>query len=163
MEILTSYIPGALGQIVSLHGRYYSEHWNFGVFFEAKVARELAEFLSRRQPSDLVLLASDADGVAASLILDQNDPASGQKGAHLRWFIVADRLRGSGIGRDLMKRAMAHADQHSDGAVWLTTFAGLTPARHLYESFGFRLTSEKPGAAWGTEVREQEFQRPRRA
>jgi hypothetical protein len=58
-----------------------------------------------------------------------------------------------------MDRAVSHADQHADGKMWLTTFAGLLPARHLYESYGFKLVSENEGQAWGTAVKEQEFHR----
>jgi GNAT superfamily N-acetyltransferase len=159
MEILDKFVPGSIGTIVQLHGAHYAKHWGFGTFFEAKVVRELAGFADRFAQDDMVLLGVDDEGVAASLILDLNDPASGARGAHLRWFITADRCRGSGIGRDLMARAVAHAETHSEGRMWLTTFAGLQPARHLYESFGFALVSEEEGQAWGTVVREQEFRR----
>ena len=159
MKIVEQFLPGSLGTIVALHGAHYARHWGFGTFFEAKVARELAQFAGRFRANDLVLLGVDEGGVAASLILDLNDPASGEWGAHLRWFIAADRCRGTGIGRDLMGRAVAHADAHADGRIWLTTFAGLQPARHLYGSFGFTLFSENEGEAWGTVVREQEFRR----
>ena len=103
MQILDSFIPGALGTIVTLHGQHYAENWGFGTYFEAKVARDLADFARRIAPNDLILLATDADGVAASLVLDLNDPVSGARGAHLRWFISADRCRGTGIGRTLRR------------------------------------------------------------
>jgi GNAT superfamily N-acetyltransferase len=159
MKITDEFIPGALGTIVTLHAQHYARHWGFGTFFEAKVASELAEFASRMQENDLILLAHDSEGVAASIIFDLNDPTSGDRGGHLRWFICADRCRGTGIGRKLMQRAVSHADKHSDGRMWLTTFAGLEPARHLYESFGFTLAHEEEGEAWGTVVKEQEFRR----
>jgi len=159
MDISTDFTPGAVGQIITLHSRFYAAHWGFGLFFETKVARELAGFADRMAQNDLVLLATDQDGVAASLILDLNDPASGARGAHLRWFICADRCRGTGIGRAFMARAVAHADAHCAGRMWLTTFSGLKPARHLYESFGFALATEQEGVAWGTRVLEQEFHR----
>ena len=159
MQIAEQFFPGALGGIVALHGRHYAEHWGFGPYFEAKVARELADFAARRRDDDLVLLARDDAGLAASLILDLNDPMSGERGAHLRWFIVADRRRGTGLGRMLLNRAIAHAEARRGGRAWLTTFAGLHPARHLYESQGFRLVHEAEGKAWGSEVREQEFRR----
>ena len=159
MQIETTFFPGAIGAIASLHGEYYAEHWGFGVFFEAKVASELSAFAMRKADDDLALLARDGDGLAASLILDLNDPASSARGAHLRWFIVADRYRGTGLGRQFMARAMAHVDAHAAGRCWLTTFAGLHPARALYEAHGFALTHEAEGEAWGVRVREQEFQR----
>lgn len=159
MDITKEFAPGALGEIVTLHSTFYAAHWGFGLFFEAKVAGELAEFAGRAAKNDLILIAQDKDGVAASLILDLNDPISDERGAHLRWFISADRCRGTGIGRALMERAVAHAEAHCEGRMWLTTFAGLKPARHLYEEFGFTLASEEEGEAWGTRVQEQEFRR----
>ncbi|OTP77719.1 Transcriptional regulator, MarR family / Acetyltransferase (GNAT) [Caballeronia sordidicola] len=44
--------------------------------------------------------------------------------AHLRWFIVDDLLRGSGIGRQLIARAMAFVDTHFDDT-YLWTFKAL--------------------------------------
>lgn len=159
MKIITEFAPGSLGTIIALHGQHYAHNWGFGTFFEAKVAHELAAFTGRMASNDLVLLAYDNEGLAASIVLDLNDPMSGERGGHLRWFICAERCRGTGIGRKLMDRAMSHADDHSNGNVWLTTFAGLEPARHLYESYGFTLTLEQEGEAWGTVVAEQEFRR----
>lgn len=153
------FAPGAIGSITALHAHHYAEHWGFGTFFEAKVASELAAFSTRATGTDLILVASDALGVCASLILDLNDPASGSRGAHLRWFIVDTRCRGGGLGRELMLRAMNHADAHADGRVWLTTFRGLEAARHLYETHGFALFAEVEGEAWGTKVFEQEYRR----
>jgi ribosomal protein S18 acetylase RimI-like enzyme len=159
MKIITEFAPGSLGTIIALHGQHYAHNWGFGTFFEAKVAHELAAFTGQMASNDLVLLAYDNEGLAASIVLDLNDPMSGERGGHLRWFICAERCRGTGIGRKLMDRAMSHADDHSNGNVWLTTFAGLEPARHLYESYGFTLTLEQEGEAWGTVVTEQEFRR----
>ena len=159
MKIFTEFAPGSLGTIIALHGQHYAQNWGFGTFFEAKVAHELAAFAGRMASNDLVLLTYDDEGLAASIVLDLNDPVSGERGGHLRWFICAERCRGTGIGRKLMDRAMSHADEHSNGNVWLTTFAGLEPARHLYESYGFTLTHEQEGEAWRTVVKEQEFRR----
>ena len=43
--IFTGYLPGAIGRIVELHANYYSLNWGFGLFFEARVAKEMSEFL----------------------------------------------------------------------------------------------------------------------
>ena len=37
---LTGYVPGALGRITELQARYYAEHWDLGLYFEAKAATE---------------------------------------------------------------------------------------------------------------------------
>jgi hypothetical protein len=47
IKIESGYVPGSIGRISELHGTYYHEHWGFGVYFEAKVATELSEFLRR--------------------------------------------------------------------------------------------------------------------
>ena len=47
VQIIRGYIPGSIGRVAALHGTYYQQHWGFGLFFEAKVATELASFLSR--------------------------------------------------------------------------------------------------------------------
>ena len=47
LTIKNGYVPGSIGRIAEMHGRYYAKHWNFDIFFEAKVATGLAEFLQR--------------------------------------------------------------------------------------------------------------------
>ena len=49
--ILKGYRPGVIGRLAELHATYYYENWGFGLFFEAKVATELSEFLSRYEES----------------------------------------------------------------------------------------------------------------
>jgi hypothetical protein len=36
-ETIICYVPGLIGKVSDLHARYYSTHWNFGHFFEAKI------------------------------------------------------------------------------------------------------------------------------
>ena len=159
MDISDDFFPGAIGQIIQMHGAHYSQNWGFTTYFEAKVAHQLAAFAQGKQDTDLVLIAHDRDGVAGSLILNLHDPEAAGRGAHLRWFICADRCRGTGIGRKLLAKAVAHAETHTNGKMWLHTFAGLEPALHLYRSFGFVLHSEMDGDVWGTIVKEQEYRR----
>jgi hypothetical protein len=42
--------------------------------------------------------------------------------------------------------------------VYLTTFVGLDPARHLYEKWGLILCEETEDNTWGVTVKEQFFQ-----
>jgi len=160
MEIIEGFVPGAVGRIVELHARYYALEWSFGTFFETKVASELSEFARRYNADrDLVLLGVANDQVHASLILDMKDCADDRRGAHLRWFIASDEVRGTGIGGQMIARAMGHVDKYAGGRCWLTTFAGLMPARALYEKQGFHLVHENDASSYGTTVREQTFQR----
>ena len=83
----------------------------------------------------------------------------GQQEAHLRWFILDDSCRGTGIGRRLLSEAMAFCDSRQFSAVQLWTFKGLDAARKLYESFGFTLIREWQGEQWGKVMTEQQFTR----
>lgn len=156
-EIVSGYVPGALGQIVSLHGSYYHEHWGFDSFFEAKVATELGSFIQTYDPArDGLWLAMVDDRIEGAVAIDGSRGFT--EGAHLRWFIVADALRGKGAGSRLIRVAMDFCKEQGYPSVYLRTFAGLDAARRLYEREGFELTDEHPGSQWGTEVLEQRFE-----
>jgi len=155
-RIVEGYQPGCIGDVASLHARYYAAASGFGVYFERKVATELAAFAaSPPAPGKALWLYVENGRTLASLAID-GDPAGGV--AHLRWFIVDASLRGTGLGRRLLAKAVAFVDARF-GETYLWTFKGLDAARHLYESFGFRLTGEAEGAQWGTVVVEQRFSR----
>lgn len=157
ITLTEGHTPGCIGRITQLHAAYYAAAHGFGVAFEAKVAQELAGFCQSYQPGrDGIWLAQNRE-IEGSIAIDGSQ-AHG-KGAHLRWFITSDAVRGQGIGRQLLARALEFSDQRGYKTVHLWTFAGLDAARHLYESQGFRLVHENPGSQWGTVVCEQQFER----
>jgi GNAT superfamily N-acetyltransferase len=152
----TGYLPGCIGQIAALHARYYAAHAGFGVFFESKVAREFGLFCERHDPTrDGLWLIQQADSIAGSIVIDGSHAA---QGAHLRWFIVSDALRGSGYGNQLMAHAVEFCRERGYERVYLWTFRGLDAARHLYLKFGFELVEEAPGQQWGQAVIEQRYE-----
>jgi GNAT superfamily N-acetyltransferase len=157
LEITTGYVPGSIGRVAELHGTYYHTNWAFGLFFEARVATELAEFLSRYDADRDGFWLASLDGRAEGCIAIDGLHAADQ-GAHLRWFIVSDALRGRGIGSLLIQVALDFCRQKGYPRVVLATFEGLQAARHLYEKNGFRLVEQHWGAQWGREVNEQRFE-----
>ncbi|MFA5072555.1 MAG: GNAT family N-acetyltransferase [Nitrospirota bacterium] len=156
VNILKDYIPGSIGRIAELHGTYYNQHWNFGSFFEAKVATELSEFIKRYDKNRDGLWTVAFEGrIEGSIIIDglhTND-----EGAHLRWFIVSDVLRGKGFGNRLIDSAITFCKKSYYKRVYLWTFEGLHAARHLYEKVGFKLVEQQRGSQWGKEVNEQRY------
>ena len=158
IKITRGHIPGSIGRVVELHGIYYNTHWGFGPFFESKVAAELAEFIGRYDKNrDGFWTASLEGRVEGSITIDGIHNTG--KGAHLRWFIVSDALRGKGIGNRLIHSAVEFCRNKSYKRIYLWTFEGLNPARYLYEKHGFKLIEQRSGMQWGTEVIEQQFER----
>jgi len=157
IEIKTGYIPGAIGRVAELHGKYYNKHWGFGPFFEAKVAQELSEFINRyNKDRDHFWIALFNEQIEGSITIDGIHAED--EGAHLRWYIVSDLFRGRGVGNLLIESAVKFCKEKNYKKVFLWTFEGLEPARHLYEKFGFRLIEQRKGNQWGKEVQEQRFE-----
>jgi GNAT superfamily N-acetyltransferase len=156
VRIMRGYIPGSLGRVAELHGTYYHQHWGFGLFFEAKVATELAAFLGRYdEEKDGFWTAMIGGQIEGSMAIDGSHAVA--EGAHLRWFIMSDGLRGKGAGNQLMETAMGFCRSCGYRRVYLWTFEGLNAARHLYEKNGFKLVEQHKGSQWGREVNEQRF------
>jgi GNAT superfamily N-acetyltransferase len=156
IEIKNSYVPGAIGRVAEMHAIYYSAHWGFGRYFEAKVAAGISEFLERMDAGrDRFWAARVNDRVEGSLAIDGIKAET--EGAHLRWFIMSSALRGTGLGNRFMREAVDFCARAGHPRIYLWTFEGLDPARHLYEKFGFRLAEQLEGTQWGPPVQEQKF------
>lgn len=148
-----TWVPGAIGDIAALHARTYAASHGFGAYFEAKVARELGDFLLRLDPARDLFRCAVLDGrVVGSIALDcGEDPAS----AHLRWFVLDARLRGQGIGRRWVAEAIAQARRIGVPEVYLWTLDGLDAAARLYDDAGFALAKEIQAEQWGRRVTER--------
>ena len=154
--VIATYVAGAIGRVTEMHARYYSENWGFGLYFEVKVAEQLAEFLNRFVPGqDYFKVALARGRVHGSLAIDAIKAR--EEGAHLRWFITSSALRGTGTGNRLLQDAIEFCKRQGYPSIYLWTFEGLALARHLYEKFGFQLVEEFPGDQWGVRVKEQKF------
>ena len=158
VTIAAGYAPGVIGAIAGLHGKYYARETGFDVAFEATVAKGLAEFAPRlRNPVNQIWHARRGGAFMGSIAMDGGDLGKGI--GHLRWFIVSDALRGTGVGRVLLGKALDFCDHQGFKETHLWTFKGLDAARRLYEANGFVLAEEYWGDQWGKKVREQRFVR----
>jgi GNAT superfamily N-acetyltransferase len=156
-KIKIGYIPGLIGRVSELHASYYAENWNFGSAFETKVATELSRFITNYDSScDRIWSLISDDSIEGSIIIDGSSEK--ENVAHLRWFIISEKLRGKGAGKLLMEQAHSFCKETGFKSIYLWTFQGLIPARHIYEKYGFELKDEGPGDQWGTVVTEQRFE-----
>lgn len=159
ISIQSGYRPGIMARITELHALFYARTAGFGQAFESVVAAGLAEFGYRLgNPKNAIWTAIQDGQIIGSIAIDGED--MGSRKAHLRWFIVDDSARGSGVGKQLLDTALAFVDAQRCTETHLWTFSGLEAARHLYESRSFSLAEERPGSQWGGKVLEQRFVRP---
>ena len=155
-SIQEGYQPGIVGRITELHADYYSRNWGFGKFFEAKVAGELAAFLNYYDSNrDGIWSVSHFGRIEGSIVIDGIHAAD--EGAHLRWFILAEHLKGKKLGHQLIQKALDFCRSAAYPKIFLWTFKGLNAAHHLYEKYGFRLEYQNEGSQWGKQVIEQKL------
>lgn len=155
VSVVTGYKVGAIGRIAYLMSTYYEKHYNFGRYFESKIASECAEFTSRLDnPNNQLWLAVKDNEVMGSIAIDAEDLK--QKGvAHLRWFMMDNQIMGQGMGRKLLKAAVEFCDANGFAEIHLWTLKGLAAASKLYDDFGFYLEKEMVDTQWGEPAIEQ--------
>ncbi|WP_420410924.1 helix-turn-helix domain-containing GNAT family N-acetyltransferase [Roseibium sp.] len=161
-EIEEGYQTGMIGDVAALHARTHGSIVGMGPAFESVVSQAMAEFMPRvDRPMNNSWSVLDGGEVIGSITIDGED--LGNNIAHLRWFILSEKLRGKGLGRVLLQKALDHCDSLGFDEIHLWTLKGLDAARSLYERNGFFLADEYLGDQWGKEVAEQKFIRKRPA
>jgi ribosomal protein S18 acetylase RimI-like enzyme len=154
-DFRTQLRPGDLGAVVELHGREYGEHWGLDPTFEAGVARTVAEFAvacARDPEAGRMWLSDDNQGLVGCIAITRE----GDRHGRVRWFLVARRAQGQGLGRRLFDEAMAYARERFD-TLELETFSELTTAASMYKAVGFEVTDERSHSDWGREIQLQHY------
>jgi N-acetylglutamate synthase-like GNAT family acetyltransferase len=156
IQISPGYRAGLIGRVIDMHMTYYAPFAGFGQRFESVLAGGLASFCDRlHHPHNQIWLAIQDQQIIGSLAIDGED--LGNNTAHLRWFIMDDKVRGTGVGCRLLTQALQFVDLQKFEETHLWTFKGLNAARHLYEKNDFKLVEENLGNQWGTDILEQRF------
>ncbi|MEV5176309.1 GNAT family N-acetyltransferase [Streptomyces flaveolus] len=103
-------------------------------------------FFDERHPPQEYLVA-EADGrVLGYIRLTHPTPlASNAHVLAVQGFAVADEARGRGVGRALIRAAVAEARRRGARRLTLRVLGHNTPARALYESEGFTVEGVLPG------------------
>ncbi len=151
--------PGLVGEIVRWHGLYYVRGLGWPAVFEALCAEQLGEIAKHFGSRDDVAAFSAWEGDAFLAGVAMDGRPGERPGSRLRFFIAADAGRGRGLGNELMARALAWSEQRGDPSVWLTTVADLGASAYLYRKYGFALVDERVDRTWGSEHREQLWER----
>lgn len=153
IEVRHDLRPGDIGTIVYLHGTLYANECGWDHTFEAYVAEPLGAFAKRSNTRERIWLVDFEGQLCASIAIVEVSAAEAQ----LRWLLVKPELRGSGIGRGLVREAIAFCRASGYRSLFLWTVKELTVAGRLYASFGFRVTAEHAAVLWGRRVTEQRY------
>lgn len=144
IEIRHDLRAGDLGRVIALHGKCYDELPGFGLAFEAFVARTIAEYVLDNGESGRIWLAERGGQLVGCTAIVLRDDRRGQ----LRWVLVAPEVRGLGVGRQLVERALGYCRDHECTEVFLETTDGLPESQALYESLGFAVVSNETQDLW---------------
>jgi ribosomal protein S18 acetylase RimI-like enzyme len=150
ISIRTELRAGDIGYVTYLHGLLYKSEYNYGINFEAYVARGLHEFYEQYDPSTNRVWVCEYDGKMVGFMLLMNRGNTAQ----LRYFIIIPEFRGIGLGKKLMELYMDFLRQCGYQSSYLLTTHELYTAAHLYKKFGFKLTEEKESTTFGKSLRE---------
>ncbi len=154
LVIRTTIRPGDIGSIVYLHGKIYAVECGFDYTFEPYVAIPLSEFVKTQGPGERIWIVERNGRVLGSVaVVKYNDQQ-----AQLRWLLLHPEIRGRGIGKGLIEKAVVFARRSGYSSIFLFTVDILPRAAGLYKSFGFKVTNETKVGMWGREMIEQRYE-----
>jgi RimJ/RimL family protein N-acetyltransferase len=141
--------------IVELHRRVYGAEYERNDAFVAAVAANLASQRAAGWPGGgggvwLVQLDGELEGCLG--LTDEYDGTG-----HVRWFVFAPVLRGSGLARKLLEELLARARAAGMRRLELETFSELRAAAHLYRGVGFQVIEEVQRGDWGPAITYQHY------
>ncbi len=152
--------PGDLGWVVMAHGEVYAEEYGWDRTFEALVARIVADFGERHDPTREQAWVAELDGRRVGCVFCvEYDAATAQ----LRILLVHPEARGRGLGRRLVDTCVEFARSAGYGRMRLWTNHPLRSARRIYLEQGFVLTEEEPHHSFGVDLIGQTYELDLRA
>ena len=153
--VLRSHRPGDIGLVAKRHGELYAEEYGWDERFEALVAGILARFVENFRPERERCWIAERDGrfLGCVFVVEKD-----QDTAQLRMLLVEPAARGMGLGKQLVTECIRFARAKRYRRMVLWTNSVLDAARHVYESFGFRLIEQGKHSAFGKDLVEQTWQ-----
>lgn len=154
IRVRTNLQPGDIGYITYLHGLLYSQDFEYGISFEAYVAKGLYEFYDQYdEGKDRAWICEHEGRIVGCLVLMHREADLAQ----LRYFLILPEYRGSGLGNQLMQWYVDFLREKEYKGSYLWTTHELVAAATLYKRFGFRLTEEHESTTFGKPLREQRY------
>jgi len=145
--------PGDIGYVIHMHGRLYKTEYDYGIQFEAYVAKGLCEFYEKYDEKRNRVWVCEHNGqmIGFLLLMDRGEVAQ------LRYFLIEPEYRGVGLGKKLLALYIEFLHECKYKGSYLWTTHELATAAALYKRAGFGLTQEKESTAFGKPLREQRY------
>lgn len=149
---------GDAGWLIMRHAELYASDEGFDEAFEPLVARILANFLEKHDPSRERGWIARAGSTRLGSIFCVQGPEPDT--AKLRLFLLEPRARGVGLGRRLLDACVSFAREAGYRQMVLWTHESHTAACALYARSGFVCVRSKPVYSFGQDLIEQKWERP---
>ena len=140
--------PADVAPILSFMPELYESNFPGFIADPDFIARKRAQLREAyRDPGQALLVAADREGVCGFIWLVIEVEYSGKRRGEVAAIHVARRVRGQGVGRQLMEEGMDLLRTYGCDTVYLMVTSSNETAVGLYRSMGFETTRyqmEKP-------------------
>lgn len=140
---------GDMGWITHRQGILYAQQFGWDGTYEALVAQITADFIRNFKPEREHCWIAERHGemIGSVFLIEESEDV-----ARIRLLYVEPKARGLGVGQTLVNECIQFAKQVGYSKIILWTNSILVSATRIYESFGFRLTSEDPHHSFGHDL-----------
>lgn len=147
--IIRPHRAGDMGWVMASHGRYYAEQFGWNAEFEMLVGEIVTAFLRDFKPGLERCFIAEQHGepVGSSFVVRQDE-----KTAKLRLVLVEPGAQGLGLGKRLVREAIAFARAAGYRRMALWTNDILHAARAIYLAQGFRLVAQERHRSFGQDL-----------
>lgn len=152
--LIRNFIDEDIDYVISRHRILYAEEYGLTSAFSDYVDKGVHHFAQQYDATCECMLVAELKKkpVGSIAIVKSNDST-----AQLRYFLIEPKMRGRGLGHRLVKMALDFCREKGYKHVFLETIDSLKPARHIYKSHGFSLTSSHKNSTWGESILEERW------